>query len=607
MRWDYNFHAWLHRHQRLARVIAVLLALALGLTTLTYLGNQSVGFPDGVPVVGSIPRLPLLPPAADCVRDPALAEPTLISPPGPGPDGWPSNYLHTCGRRLYDSEGREVMITGLNWFGMETGTYAPHGLWTRNWQAVLDQIAGLGYNTIRLPYSNEVFAASGSSAAINYLINPDLQGLTGVTLLDKLIAGARQRGLKIVLDRHRPTSAAQSALWYTEEVGEQRWIDDWVKLAQRYANNDTVIAFDLHNEPRESATWGNGDPATDWQLAAERAANAILDANPYLLVFVEGVSSYRNDYYWWGGHLGGVAQHPIRLKVPNRVVYSPHDYGPEVFAQGWFQDPTFPRNLPAVWDAHWGYIARQDIAPVVVGEFGGRSVGDDPEGVWQRALLDYMHRNHIGFFNWSLNPNSGDTGGLLSDDWLSVIGDKQNVYRTYLAPPIGTSPTGRLSPPAGKYRVLYRAMSVDPHTANISFSLQVANDGPQALDLGHVEVRYWFQAGRLGRRQQLAEIDYAALGKEHVTADVIASQRQGQDSYLRLSFDRGAPPVAPYQTSGEIMVRIHKSDWSTYLQSDAFSFIPQTNWLEADRIALYRDGQLVWGNEPPSQDVATDR
>jgi len=48
-----------------------------------------------------------------------------------------------------------------------------------------------------------------------------------------------------------------------------------------------------------------------------------------------------------------VAKYPVELNVPNRVVYSPHDYGPGVSGQSWFTDPTFPNNLPSLWDKHW--------------------------------------------------------------------------------------------------------------------------------------------------------------------------------------------------------------------------------------------------------------
>src|SRR5206468_1156089 len=82
---------------------------------------------------------------------------------------------------------------------------------------------------------------------IDYNKNPDLKGLTSLEVMDKVVEGARQRGLKVILDRHRPNSQAQSELWYTDKVSEERWIKDWVMLAKRYRDNEAVIGADLHN------------------------------------------------------------------------------------------------------------------------------------------------------------------------------------------------------------------------------------------------------------------------------------------------------------------------------------------------------------------------
>src|SRR5690348_2996842 len=62
--------------------------------------------------------------------------------------------FHAEGARLVDAQGHEVRITGVNWFGFETDTFAPHGLWARNYGDMLDQIVAAGFNTLRLPYSN---------------------------------------------------------------------------------------------------------------------------------------------------------------------------------------------------------------------------------------------------------------------------------------------------------------------------------------------------------------------------------------------------------------------------------------------------------------------
>jgi endoglucanase len=343
--------------------------------------------------------------------------------------------LHTQGSSIVDANGRPAKLTGVNWFGMETGTFAPHGLWARNWQQMLDQMRASGFNTIRLPYSNELFAPSSAPTGIDYKLNPDLQGLKGVQLMDKIVQGAQQRGLMVLLDQHRPDSQGQSSLWYTSSVSEQQWQNDWVMLAQRYRNNPNVIGADLHNEPKGEATWGDGNPKTDWQMAAEKAGNAVLAANPNWLVFVEGIEKVGDDDYWWGGNLEGAAAHPVRLNEPNHLVYSAHDYGPGVYNQNWFSAPNFPQNMPEIWDKHFGFLAKQNQAPVFVGEFGGKSVSPNTvEGTWQRALLDYMKQNNIGYTYWSWNPDSGDTGGVLNNDWTTVDQDKLRMLQGYQAP-----------------------------------------------------------------------------------------------------------------------------------------------------------------------------
>ena len=525
-------------------------------------------------------------------------DPALVPAPV-APDGRPLNYIHTCGSRLFDSGGQEVRITGVNWFGMETGTFAPHGLWSRNWKTILDQIAELGYNAIRLPISNEALMPGQMPQGINPQANPDLMGLTSLELLDAIVAEAGQRGLKVVLDRHRPTSAGQSDLWYTEEVSEEQWIADCVMLAARYAGNDTVIGVDLHNEPKGAATWGTGDPATDWRLAAEKAGNAILDANPYLLIIVEGIEQYDGSWYWWGGNLMGARQHPVRLKLPGRLVYSAHDYGPGVYRQGWFDAPDYPDNLPRVWDSHWGYLQREGIAPVLIGEFGGRSVEEtDAEGVWQRSLLEYLRRTGVSYFAWSLNPNSGDTGGVLEEDWVNVVSDKYQLYRSYLAPPLSNPEKAGPPAPERELEVLYRANSTAPRTDSVSFSLQVVDHSGEPLDLSQVELRYWFTHGER-RSRPVVEVDWAQVGTDRVRAEVVRADQGGQDHYVRITFSGRETMLPGYGSTGDILLRLHSDDWSEYDQSGDYSFWPEAaNFRSSEKVTAYRNGRLIWGREP---------
>ena len=345
-----------------------------------------------------------------------------------------SGPLHTNGGDIVDADGSVVHISGVNWFGFETETYAPHGLWARSLDSMLDQIVQTGFNTIRLPYSDDLFSDASKPNGIDFQKNPDLQGLSGLQIMDQVISRAGQRGLKIILDRHRPTAAGQTELWYTGQVSEQKWIDDWFALANRYQGDPTVIGADLDNEPHGSATWGDGNPSTDWRAAAQRAGNAVLSANPDWLIFVEGVDHVGNDWYWWGGNLAAAAQLPVELSVTNKLVYEAHDYGPGVNQQQWFRAPDFPANLPGIWQSHWAYLKLNRIAPVLLGEFGGHPVGDDPEGTWQRQLVSYLQTNGFDYTYWCWNPNSGDTGGILQDDWTTVNQAKLSILQAYQWP-----------------------------------------------------------------------------------------------------------------------------------------------------------------------------
>jgi endoglucanase len=356
-----------------------------------------------------------------------------------------SNYLHTSGNQILDGSGRVVGLSGINWFGFETESRAPHGLWQRSWQEMLDQIQELGYNVIRLPFSNAMLVPGTKPTGINYAENPDLVSLTALEVMDRIIAGAGQRDIRVILDNHRSSSGGgpeSNGLWYTSSYPESRWIDDWGMLADRYKGNDTVIGMDLRNEPF-GACWGCGDPSRDWRLAAEKAGNAILSVNPDLLILVEGIANHNGQSTWWGGNLIGAKDFPVRLKVPNRLVYSPHEYPASLYPQSWFNDPNYPDNLPEIWDKYWGYLAAD--TPILIGEFGTR-LETDKDRQWFQTFRSYIQAKRLNWTFWSLNPNSGDTGGLLLDNWVSVHKEKQDLLKTMQYPFINSG--SRLIPTA---------------------------------------------------------------------------------------------------------------------------------------------------------------
>lgn len=359
--------------------------------------------------------------------------------------GLGEGFWHTRGSQLLDSGNRPVRIAGINWYGFETIKQVPGGLDVQDYRAILDTIRDNGFNTVRIPLSNEMVEHPIIPAIIRFAnasgpINTDLKGLNSLQILDRIVAYARDHGLKIILDNHRSEagdSASTTGLWFTQAYPESAWIADWQMLTRRYADNPAVIGMDIRNEPHNAnaggACWGCGG-ANDWRFAAERGGNAILSINPKLLIFVEGIDVYEDDYYWWGGNLEGVRSFPVRLAVPNQLVYSAHDYGPAESGQAWFTPTTSAASLAAVWDKHWAYIAKDGIAPVWLGEFGvdtpdpaNQSPAQALQQQWFTSIIQFLSQNpRIGWTYWSLNHS--DRYGILNANYDSTPTDSDRQH-----------------------------------------------------------------------------------------------------------------------------------------------------------------------------------
>jgi endoglucanase len=421
------------------------------------------------------PKSTLLLAAIICFAFPAFAQ---------GNGSW-----HTSGNQILDANNQIVRIAGINWYGFETTDEVVHGLWAQDYHAILNTIKSNGFNTIRLPYSNQMVESPIVPSNISYSngsgpINTDLKGLNSLEIMDKIIVAAGNDGLRVVLVNHRSeagNSAEANGLWYTSAYPESAWINDWLMLVNRYAaykdgkGNPILIGVDLRNEPHliangshtgscwtgDSSTGGcpTSNTAQNWPAAAQRAGNAILSANPNLLVIVEGTDCYNGDCDWWGGNLEGVQSNPVVLNVENRLIYSAHDYGPALFPQSWFNGTTSNTSLSAIWSKFWGYVSTNNVAPVLVGEFGTDNNSQDIEnsspgsqGQWFQALINFMQNNPmLNWTSWALNGE--DSYALLDSQYDStpVSSLKQSMLATIQFPLGGASSscTGTSQAPSG--------------------------------------------------------------------------------------------------------------------------------------------------------------
>jgi endoglucanase len=374
----------------------------------------------------------------------------------------PPGYLRTSGNQIVDAAGEPVRIASVGWFQNFD-----------NPETSMQQMVLAGFNTVRI----EWFDASLQSR---------------LSAVDSILPTAAKYGVKIILDHHADEgggacdSQQVNGLWIdsgpgtdgTDGCGHQgtvtaaRFLQDWVTVAQHYAGNTTVIGFDLDNEPlayNGMATWGDGG-ATDIRAMYQAVGNAILAVNPGVLIIAEGPQNWGGSFAGSGaapeGDLTMAASKPVTLSVPDKVVYSVHEYPQPGISGGDHGTSAIQRMNNA-----WGYLVTQNVAPVWIGEMGGSLDGQVDSGAdlndelaWAATIVPYLNgqdgpqggptftgsQQGISTSWWAWGDLSGETpDGTMSG--TSLRQGQWNVYsqlrqnpicgRPYVAPVGLTNPT----------------------------------------------------------------------------------------------------------------------------------------------------------------------
>ena len=387
-------------------------------------------------------------------------------------DDTQDDWLHVEDGKIVDKNGKEVWLTGVNWFGYNTPCQVFDGVWTCNLRQALEAIADHGFNLLRVPISVEILLQWKKGEPdpiipqINTYVNQELTEDDGTLMHSFKVWGlvlqwCKEIGIKIMLDIHSAESHESGhifPLWYHGDFTTDDWLDALEWIGDYYKNDDTIIAVDLKNEPHgkhddgDFVKWDDSTDLNNWKHAAEQGAARILAKNPNLLILVEGIEIYPKEgsnwdspsnnsetgeeyYYsaWWGGNFYGVRDYPIDLgQYQSQLIYSPHDFGPLVFQQSWFHE-GFDRDslMDEYWHDHWFFILEEKISPLLIGEWGG-ILDDGPNQKWMELIRDLMIENHIHHTFWCFNANSGDTGGLVLYNYTTWDEDKYNLVKPSL-------------------------------------------------------------------------------------------------------------------------------------------------------------------------------
>jgi hypothetical protein len=183
-------------------------------------------------------------------------------------------FVHTDGARLVDGQGHPLMLRGTNlgnWLVQEGYMFhfdggpqsareiealanemlGPDGadkFWHtyRERYVTLDDIQFLkrsGFNSVRIPIHYKYFTSDDAE---------------GFTLLDRVIGWAHQAGIYVAIDMHcapgGQTGANIDDSWgypwiYDDPRAQQLAISIWKRIAAHYRDSETVLGYDLLNEP----------------------------------------------------------------------------------------------------------------------------------------------------------------------------------------------------------------------------------------------------------------------------------------------------------------------------------------------------------------------
>jgi hypothetical protein len=183
--------------------------------------------------------------------------------------------------------------------------------------------------------------------------------------------------------------------------------------------------------------------------------DAIYPINPQALFFIEGTGQGNIGANWGDGFATDpllIAQNGLSDPKPffdallsrpyhNQVVISPHVYPPSVTHET--QNFT-GKGLYNRLSNSFGYLTQPGYCsgscktyPVAIGEFGSRfTEANDIQSMKDFAkylndpTTDNRHHAIKNWFYWSWNPNSGDTGGLVEDNWLTILWNKIDYLAT---------------------------------------------------------------------------------------------------------------------------------------------------------------------------------
>ncbi|KAF2798690.1 glycoside hydrolase family 5 protein [Melanomma pulvis-pyrius CBS 109.77] len=230
----------------------------------------------------------------------------------------------TRGRDIVDSRGQKITWAGVNW-PLSGETMVPEGLEWASAEEILDEIASVGFNYIRMGYAiemiDQVYDRNGVDVPLEVAMINALGYVNGTKVTNEIVAKnpgwtsqttrfeiwsdvtriAATKGIFISPDVH-----IGKAQWCCSHTDGNAWFDDlqfpaetWRRglayIATWAKDHPNIVSMSLRNELRES--YNVTSLQYNWQTLVgnmTEGADAIHEANPDILILWSGMQ-YAQD------------------------------------------------------------------------------------------------------------------------------------------------------------------------------------------------------------------------------------------------------------------------------------------------------------------------
>jgi endoglucanase len=278
------------------------------------------------------------------------------------------------GNRFVDVNGKTVVFRGLAI--SDPDKVATDGHWNRQH---FERVKEMGATVVRIPVHP---IAWRNRTPGEYL-----------KMLDQAVEWCTGLGMYVDIDWHSignlTTGLFENPMY---ETSLQETYNFWHTIARHYAGHNTVVFYELFNEP--TTYHGQLGPVVwaEWKKIQENLISVIRAYNPQAIVLVAGFD--------WAYDLTPIREEPINAE---NIAYTTHPYAHKR------TQPWAPK-----WEEDFGFAAAK--YPVVASEFGGTTAAIPAEGQepYGPAIFKYLESRGISWIVWCFDPEWGPT---LLKDW----------------------------------------------------------------------------------------------------------------------------------------------------------------------------------------------